>query len=254
MKLIDSHCHIDFPEFAQDFEEVIANASLVGVEQFVIPGVQASQWQSLIEFCNDNPSCHYALGIHPYFLDSFQEKDLALLEKLLQKQCAVAVGECGIDSNVDNILLQQQIFESQVALANKFKKPIIIHHRKSHHLIMQSFKKVKPKYGGVIHAFSGSLQDAKKYVQLGFKLGIGGVITYERAKKTRSVVARVPLEHLVLETDSPDMPLSGRQGERNEPKYMPEVLKHLSRLKGLPPKHVAEQTYLNAKYLFSIKS
>ena len=252
MRLIDSHCHIDFPEFAQDFEEVMANANMAGVEQFVIPGVQASQWQSLIQFCEQNLSCHYALGIHPYFLDSFQPNDLKSLEKLLSKQQAVAVGECGIDSSIENIPLQQQVFESQITLANKFEKPLIVHHRKSHHLIMQSFNKVKPQHGGVIHAFSGSLQDAKKYTQLGFKLGIGGVITYERAKKTRSVVAQVPLESLVLETDSPDMPLSGRQGERNEPKYLPEVFQHLSQLKGLPPLHVAEQTYLNTKSLFSI--
>ena len=252
MKLIDSHCHLDFEQFAQDHQQVIANATNAGVTGFVIPGVQASKWQSLIEFCQANQNCHFALGIHPYFLPNYAAGDIEKLSELLAQNKAVAVGECGIDASIENIDLQQQIFEQHIVLANQFAKPMILHHRKSHHLILQSFKAIRPRFGGVVHAFSGSLQDAEKYLALGFKLGVGGTITYDRAKKTRDVIKQVPLEHLLLETDSPDMPVSGQQGKRNEPMYLSKVLEVLSDLKGLDKAQVAEQTYLNTQRLFNL--
>lgn len=252
MQLIDSHCHLDFSIFESDLAEVITNANINGVGQFVIPGIDCSQWQGLITFCQNNPNCHYALGIHPYFLNTYQPQDLEQLAELINKTNAIAVGECGIDSAVDNLPLQQQIFAAQVELANQYHKPLIIHHRKSHHLILQTFKTVKPLYGGVIHAFSGSIQDANKYLELGFKLGVGGTITYPRASKTREVIKQLPLEALLLETDSPDMPINGKQGERNEPKYLPLILQQLAQIKGLSPEKVAQQLTFNTQSLFKI--
>lgn len=252
MKLIDSHCHLDFEQFAEDHQQVLNEAIELGITDFVIPGVEASKWQSLIEFCQLNSSCHFALGIHPYFLSSYKVGDLKQLALLIEDSNAVAVGECGIDSSIENIELQQQIFEQHIMLSNQFAKPLIVHHRKSHHLILQCFKKLKPEYGGVIHAFSGSLQDAEKYLSYGFKLGVGGTITYDRAKKTREVIKQVPLEHLLLETDSPDMPVSGRQGLRNEPKYLVNALDALAELKAMDKEHIAQQTYINTRKLFNL--
>lgn len=252
MQLIDSHCHLDFSLFAEDLDEVIANANKNGVGQFVIPGINASQWQGLIEFCQNKQNCHYALGIHPYFLNGYQSQDIEQLAELINKTNAIAVGECGIDSAIDNLPLQQQVFEAQIELANRFHKPLIIHHRKSHHLIFQAFKRTKPLYGGAIHAFTGSLQDANKYLDLGFKLGIGGTITYPRASKTREVIKQLPLEALLLETDSPDMPINGKQGERNEPKYLPLILQQLVELKGVTQEEVAQQITYNTQSLFKI--
>lgn len=252
MSLIDSHCHLDFTQFADDYQQVVADAQRVGVKDFVIPGVQASQWQKLISFCQGVAGCHYGLGLHPYFLETYQPQDLAILDQLLSTSNAIAVGECGIDVMVDDIELQQAVFEAQIQLANKHKLPMILHHRKSHHLIFQSFKKVKPEYGGAIHAFSGSVQDANKYIDLGFKLGIGGTITYPRANKTRQVIEQVPVEALLLETDSPDMPLNGKQGQRNEPKYLPLVLACLAELKQQPADMLAAQIEYNTRSLFNL--
>lgn len=252
MHLIDSHCHLDFPQFSGEHQRVFNDAKQNGVAEFIIPGVQASQWQSLLEFCEEYDHCFCSLGIHPYFLDSFQAQDIEKLDKLLSANEVVAVGECGIDTFVNDIALQQSVFEAQIELANAYHKPMIVHHRKSHHLIFQSFKKVRPQAGGVIHAFSGSSQDAQKYLELGFKFGIGGTITYPRAQKTRNVVSQLPLESILLETDSPDMPISGRQGERNEPKYLPEVLRVLAELTEQPEDILASQITLNTKALFNI--
>lgn len=252
MKLIDSHCHLDFSQFSEDREEVITNAKSNGVADFIIPGVQASQWQNLIEYCADHEDCHYSLGIHPYFLESYQASDIEQLDNLLRSSNAVAVGECGIDSVIENLPLQQSVFEAQIRLANEHGKPIIVHHRRSHHLIQQSFKKVKPRFGGAIHAFSGSEQDATKYLELGFKFGVGGTITYARANKTREAIRQLPLTSLLLETDSPDMPLFGKQGERNEPKYLPLVLQKLAELTDQPVEALATQIELNTRALFNV--
>jgi len=252
MKLIDSHCHLDFAHFATDIEQVLESARAKGVVQFIVPGVKAAKWQELINFASQLQGCSYALGVHPYFLDDFKPEHIEQLAELLATEKAVAVGECGIDTSIESTELQQDVFRQHIELANQFSKPLIIHHRKSHHLILQTFKQMKPKAGGVIHAFSGSYQDAKKYLDLGFKLGVGGTITYDRANKTREAIKQVPLQSIVLETDSPDMPMAGRQGMRNEPQYLLEVLNKLAELKQLPIEQVAEQTYLNTKQIFSL--
>ena len=262
MQLIDSHCHLDFSEFEDDLSSVISRANQQGVESFVIPGVSSQHWDKQLKIAQRFDHVYCAVGIHPWFLeintldtkliDNSALTEVIKLEKLLQSQSVVAVGECGLDATIDNMPLQQQVFMAQIELANQFNKPLIIHHRKTHHLIQQCFKQIKPTLGGVIHAFSGNFIEAEKYIELDFKLGIGGGITYQRASKTRSTVLDVGLANILLETDSPDMPLYGQQGLRNEPQNIRLIAESVAELFGCSVEQVAKATTKNTKCLFGI--
>lgn len=250
--LIDSHCHLDFKVYAEDLSEVLSQAKKRGVKQFIVPGIGKTTWARLQSFCHKNRECFFTVGCHPYFLANFKADHLDEISDLALDHKCVGIGECGIDSTKANIPLQLSIFIQHIALANQLKLPIIIHHRQSHHHIFSAFKQIKPEYGGVIHAFSGSLQDAKKYLALGIKLGIGGTITYERAQKTAQVVRQVDLMDMVLETDSPDMPLFGRQGRRNEPQFVVQVAEKVADLRTESMERVAEVTTQTCRQLFNL--
>lgn len=257
MAFIDSHCHLDFAEFDVSREQLIKQCQEQGVNQFIVPGITLAQSRALPLFKQQNPTVHIAVGLHPYFISEFADEHLAQLTELAQqhRSLLVAIGECGIDRSIANLPLQIKIFEYHVELANQLELPLIVHHRQSHDLIAQSFKRCKPKYGGVIHAFSGSLQQADYYIKQGFKLGVGGVITYQRAQKTRHVIAQLDPEHLLLETDSPSMPLLGYQGQINTPLQLPLVFQQLSLLKLLSEPEKAEleqQLYDSCSALFRI--
>lgn len=184
-----------------------------------------------------------------------QENDssIAELERFLQQRPAglVAIGECGLDGAIDvPMSLQIDMLEKQLVLASQYQLPVILHCRKAYNELLRIVKQYSLPRGGVWHAFSGSRQQAEQFIELGFMLGIGGVITYERAEKTRKAVAKLPVESLLLETDGPTMPLAGRQGERNEPDYLPEVLQELSLLRGSALEALIRQTELNAEKMF----
>lgn len=255
MKFIDSHCHLDFNEFDAERESLIKACVAKGVERFIVPGISLAQSKQLIEFKSKYPQVHIAAGLHPYFLDDHKELHLAQLFDFAKANInqLVAIGECGLDRSIENLAKQTRLFEQQITIANELNLPLIVHHRQSHDLIAQSFKRCKPKCGGVIHAFSGSLQQAHYYIKQGFKLGVGGVITYERAAKTRNVIAQIEPQHLVLETDSPSMPLSGHQGEINTPLHIPNVFNVLCSLKQSSDKEVlAKALYDSCSEVFCI--
>lgn len=256
--MIDSHCHLDFDAFNEDRLQVLQRSKQAGVERIIVPGVRKSQWPRLIALCQrdqdeSTPQLHFALGLHPYFLADFHAVDLLMLSHLLRRYRGqvVAVGEIGLDALVPvDMALQQRLFKAQLQLAARFALPVIIHHRKSHHLILQSLKQSRFTGGGVIHAFSGSLDQAQRYIELGFKLGVGGTITYPRAAKTRQTLAQVPLSALLLETDAPDMPLMGRQGQRNSPCYLGEIFAALCSLRSEPKEEVRAALMANSLALF----
>lgn len=250
--MIDSHVHLDFPQFEADISSVFARARNAGVSQFVVPGVSSETWPRLKRFAELHPNVYVAFGLHPYFLNADSVFPYSELKRALSYEKAVAIGECGIDASRPNLQLQIDIFEQHIELANELKKPLIVHHRKSHHHIFACFKRTRPKFGGVIHAFSGSLQDAEKYLDLGFKLGCGGTITYDRANKTKNVFKNITLKNIVLETDAPDMPLNGFQGQRNEPANIKGVATALSKLRNEPLELIIEQTLKNTKALFTL--
>jgi TatD DNase family protein len=232
--LIDSHCHLDFSCFDHDRAEVLNHCRQLAVETIVIPGTQASQWQKQIDLCHLYPQLRFALGLHPYFLNRFEPLHLVELSQLLNQfqDEVLAVGEIGLDTHIDvDWKLQLQVFEQQLSIAEEHRLPVILHHRNTHNELIRTLKTKQFTQGGIVHAFSGSVQQANTYIDLGFKIGIGGGITYSRASKTRKTIAQLPINCLVLETDAPDMPLMGKQGKRNSPEYLPDIFESLLSLR-----------------------
>ncbi|WP_213608919.1 TatD family hydrolase [Pseudoalteromonas sp.] len=255
MKFIDSHCHLDFSEFDANRESLINACVVQGIDQFLVPGVSLAQSQKLLEFKVTYPQVIIAAGLHPYFLNQHEESHLALLYDFAKanKTQLVAIGECGLDRSIEKLEKQTLLFEQQIVIANELCLPLIVHHRQSHDLIAQSFKRCRPKYGGVIHAFSGSMQQAQYYIKMGFKLGVGGTITYDRAVKTRTVIAQIDPKYIVLETDSPSMPLNGYQGHINTPLHIPKVFNALCDLKpNSDQRRLAKQLYDSCSDVFCI--
>jgi TatD DNase family protein len=249
--LFDSHCHLDLPELLPELELHLAKAKAVGVEGFLVPAVQSSAWLPLLEL-KQRYGFYIALGIHPWWASQTQLDALEGLEALAALPEVNAIGEIGLDFALDeqSFALQQQCFEFQLQLAGKLKKPVILHHRKSQNELLQIIKQQQFIQGGILHAFSGSFQQGMAFIDLGFKLGIGGTITYERAEKTRKAVKQFPLEALVLETDSPSIPLHGFQGEINTPAQLPLVLKELAKLRGEDQQQIAQMLFKNTVQLF----
>ncbi len=251
---IDSHCHLDFEQFDSDRKAVINRAKQVGVDHFIVPGVGQSNWAKLIGLKQDFAEVAIALGLHPYFINAYRPGHMQELAELAhqQRQSIVAIGEIGLDKTCDHFDKQLALFEQQLALADSLQLPVIIHNRNADGEMIPLLKKF-PKLTGVIHAFSGSLQQAKQFVDLGFKLGIGGVITYQRANKTRQTVAQLPIESMLLETDAPDMPLQGEQGQRNEPANINSIFNQLLELRSEDKQTLQGQIFQNTLNLFGLK-
>ena len=246
--LIDSHCHLDFSVFDHDRQQVVAECQDLSITQWVVPGTEAKRWSGILQLSQCYSGIKPALGLHPYFLEQFQSSDYDLLRQLLAKfsDKVVALGEIGLDHAIDiDAELQKAVLIRQLHIAQEFALPVILHHRRSHNELIAILKKQRFTNGGIVHAFSGSLHEANTYIELGFKLGIGGLITYPRASKTRDVVKQLPLQALVLETDAPDMPPQGKQGLRNNPQNLVQILAELSQLRQQSPQDIGRQCSLN---------
>ena len=254
VKLFDSHCHLDFAVFDQDREALFRRAADVGVEHFLVPGVEAGRWQNVITLAQ-RPDCFAALGLHPCFLSSHHKQHLQQLDQLLSEGKAVAVGEIGLDywqgpTEADE---QQYFFDAQLELAKRYQLPVVLHVRKAHDQVLARLRKIKLSAGGFVHAFSGSLQQAEQYIGLGFKLGFGGAISYDRARKLRRLVAELPLESMVLETDAPDMPLAEYREQPNTPERIRQVAEIIAQLRGISVDEVARVTTATARQLLDLK-
>ena len=256
MRLIDSHCHLDLSAFDLDRSQVMQSALEGGVTDIIVPAVQASGWKKLQQLCGQkNPvQVHAAYGLHPVFDKHHEEHDLVRLEDQLKKQKSIAVGECGLDFFIDDHDKSRQLkfFTGQLDLAIQFKLPLIIHSRKSLDLVLKELR-LRPGLTGVIHSYSGSLQQAKQLIDLGFYLGFGGPITYTRARKLRSLIIELPLESLLLETDAPDQPDASNHGRRNEPGWLSNIASCVAELRDSSIEEVANVTTQNCKRLFAIK-
>ncbi|SRR5690554_345252 len=251
MRLIDSHCHLDFECFDQDRDEVLQQARSAGVCHLVIPGVRAATWSRLLELCRRHSGLFPALGLHPYFIEEHSPEQLEVLRQMLRAESDIllAVGEIGVDARKPSLEVQWELFRAQLDLAQEFSKPVIIHSVKTHDEVCAELR--RRRIGkGVIHAFSGSRQQAENFVDSGLWLGIGGVITHQRARKTREAIRHIPLDKLVLESDAPDMAMAGRPGLRNSPQWLPEVLDSLAELREESPQALARQLWRNACDLF----
>ena len=270
MKFTDSHCHLDFAEFEQHLTTLLTNCVEQNIHRIIVPSIAPSNWQKVLLLTKKQPdkktllnqaqqpiNLFAALGIHPWFLNNLNDHHLNQLSTQVKqhKQQIIAIGETGIDGKIaeqeDNLAKQLHFFDFQLTLAKQEKLPIIIHHRRSHQHILPLLKQYSLTKSGIIHAFSGSYQQAKQYIDLGYKLGIGGTITYPRAKKTINAIKRSPLSSLVLETDAPAMPLSGFQGEINSPLHIIEIFNTLVNIRSESAELIAEQLELNSETVFN---
>ncbi|WP_297833249.1 TatD family hydrolase [Thermomonas sp.] len=253
MRLVDSHSHFDAAEFDADRAAAHARALAAGVDTQIVPAVDAAGWPKLKAVCAQLPGLHPAYGLHPMYLDAHRPEHLQELRDWIERERPVAVGECGLDYFVEELdpARQQHYFDGQLALAAEFDLPVIVHARRAVDAVIAAIRRF-PGLRGVVHSFSGSAEQAAQLHRLGFLLGIGGPVTHERAKRLRGVVAIVPLEQLLLETDSPDQPGASQRGQRNEPAYLTEVLDTVATLRGLSHEALAEATTANAERLFGL--
>lgn len=277
IKFTDSHCHLDFSELvtSKDSHNRAEPADLSGlagllqqcakadIARIVVPSVSPDNWQEVLslpelsQVSGESPvKILPCLGIHPWYLESLETNTLDDLKQLCsgEKSKIAAIGEMGIDGVIakeqNNMQKQQTFFSDQMAIAEELKKPVIIHHRRSHQEVLAILKSHPQVENGIVHAFSGSFQQAKQYIDLGFKLGIGGTITYPRAEKTRKTVSKLPIESLVLETDAPSMPLHGYQGQANSPLRIIELFETLATLRTEPKEQLAAIIEQNISDIF----
>lgn len=243
--LFDTHTHFDVADFALDRELLADQAKRVGVERLVLIGFVQNRFQDLIQTHHQlnqlkiAPQSYLAAGLHPFYIEQHQTEHLANLAHILATEDCVAIGEIGLDTflkqhkHPDLFSKQKEFFAAQIELAQQFDKPILLHIRKAHAEVLAMLKQQQFKQGGIAHAFSGGVEEAKAFIQLGFKLGVTGQITNPAAKKLHRVVQLIGAEHLVLETDCPDMTplccqISHQHRTRNTPANLPYVLEGLA--------------------------
>jgi len=253
VNLIDSHCHLDAGEFDADRAAVIDRAQAAGVRAQIVPAVTAASWPGLRDACALAPGLYPAYGLHPVFLDQHRPEHLELLQDWITREHPHAIGECGLDYFIPTLDRQQQqdYFIGQLALARRYDIPVIVHARRAVDAVIAAIKQVGG-LRGVVHSFSGSPEQARQLHQLGFLIGLGGPLTYDRAQRLHRLVAAMPLDQLLLETDAPDQPDAGIRGERNEPARLPVILDTVARLRGEPVEAIAAQTTANAQRLFNL--
>ncbi len=266
MPWIDTHCHLDAAEFDADRDVVRKNAKTLGVEICVIPAVMASHFDEVRLLAHRHADA-YALGIHPLYTPQAEDKDLATLDTHLHAHRddprLVALGEIGLDGFVPEIntpeafAKQTHFFEAQLQIAQRHQLPVILHVRRSADGLLKGLRQF-PVAGGIAHAFNGSLQQAKMFIEMGFKLGFGGAMTYDRATKLRALATELPLSALVLETDAPDIPPhwiyttaedreKGKAQGRNSPAELPRIASVLAELRGISLGELAAATSANAR-------
>jgi len=253
MILFDTHSHIDVDSFAADRGAAIARAHAAGVTRQLVPAIDAATWPGLRQVCAESAGLYPAYGLHPLLLEAHRPAHLRRLREWIERERPPAIGECGLDFADPALDRDRQIalFSAHLDLALEFNLPLVIHARRAVDAVIAALKRARG-VRGIVHSFAGSPDQARVLYKLGMLLGIGGPVTYPRARRLRSIVATMPIEHLVLETDSPDQPLCGRQGERNEPARLAGVLAVVAELRSDSPTVIARETTANAHALLRI--
>lgn len=253
LELTDSHAHIDDTSFDGDRDAVFARARGAGVRHIIVPAIDRESWPRIASLCAEYPDALPAYGLHPIYIDRHQPGHLDDLVTQLKTHRAVAVGEIGLDFFLPELDPEQQraYFLRQLRIARDFDLPVIVHARRAMDEVTSTMKRIGG-LRGVVHSFSGSVQQAERLWELGFCIGLGGPLTYERAQRLRHIVATMPLDRLLLETDAPDQPGAGHRGQRNEPSHLLEVLGVAAQLRGESEAQVAAVTTANARRLFQL--
>jgi TatD DNase family protein len=255
--LFDTHCHLDAAEFDHDREQVIARAQAAGVQAIVIPAVEVANFDRVRLLAHSFEQGFYALGIHPMYVErAAPEAVEQLREALLQHRAdpkLIAIGEIGLDFFVPEIssgeprAKQELFYEAQLKLALEFDLPVLLHVRRSQDTLLKYLRRHRVR-GGIAHAFNGSLQQAQQFVELGFALGIGGAMTFDRALQIRRLATELELSALVLETDAPDIsPAWLAKGARNEPYEVLQIAQTLADLRGCLVAEVLSATAQTAR-------
>jgi TatD DNase family protein len=260
LSLIDSHAHVDMEQFDSDREEVIYRAKQSGVNFIINVGIDLASSLKAIELSRQNPSIIAAAGIHPQETGSTSEQDIAELSRIASDPHVAGIGEIGLDFYRDYSPHEQQlkVFKQQLSLADELNKPVIIHCRQAEKEMMDVLTEWRARNSpsrepaGVIHCFNGTIAAANAYLQMGFYISLGAYIGYPSSKSLREVIKHLPMDKLMIETDSPFLPPQGRRGERNEPSYVVEAARELAAIKGLSLDGVADYTTENTKRLFGI--
>ncbi len=253
LHLVDAHCHLDFESFDNDREQVIQRAEKNNISDIIIPGTQKKYWPRIRKLCAGHNQLHACYGLHPYWTDRHCEQDLVELAAYIEANTPVALGECGLDFRPQQADREKQLhfFEAQLGLAEKFRIPLVIHSVNATEVVIRCIKKFSG-LRGMIHSYSGSTEQAKQLLDLGFLISISAAVTYDNAKKIRRVVRDIPLTTLLLETDAPDQPDRQHSGERNEPAYLVNTLEAIAGIREQDIEIIAKQTTANARALFTI--
>lgn len=253
--MFDSHSHLDAPEFDADRPQVLERARAAGIHSQLVPAIARRNWEAVAQLCCQYEGLLPAYGLHPLYQSEHRIEDLLALRVWLKTHPAAALGEIGLDfyPGVGWPNEQVEYFHAQLAIAREFDLPVVLHARRAVDPVLQALKKYGVKRG-VLHSFSGSLQQAQALIKQGLLLGLGGPLTYPRANRLRHIAAQLPIEHLLVETDSPDQPLCGFQGQRNEPARLQRVISTLAELRGSTPTEIEHCTDANAIALFSSAS
>lgn len=253
--MIDTHAHLDMPEFDNDRNELVSEMKRHGILSAIIPGIAADKWQKQLELA-EQYQWYFALGIHPWYVPDDIDRAISLLDAKLQEcrenRRLVAVGECGLDKLHHWSDKQLLLLEKQLQLAQTYQLPVILHAVKAHQELLALLTRTRLSRGGVIHGFYGNSQIAKQYIALGFKLGVGGLLLNPSAKKLRQAVTELPIEHFLLETDSPSMSPFDQPKSRNTPLTLNRIVSEISFLKKSETVCILEQLNKNAVQLFEL--
>lgn len=251
--LIDSHIHLDDERFSDQQAQLLTMARANNIAAFVVPAVCQRFWPRLKALCDAHNDLHACYGLHPRFFHEHSDEHLQQLPLWLGKESPVAIGECGLDyayAGADKSA-QQHLFGAQLALAREFNLPIVIHAVRAVEDVIRMIR-ASGHRRGMVHSFNGSQQQAHKLIDLGYKLSFGGAVTYPKAKKLQELVASLPLEAVLLETDAPDQPPVPYQGAQNQPHYLIDVWQCISTIRNESATAIAEATSHNARQLFNL--
>lgn len=252
--LIDTHCHLDFPPLSSRLPEILSSAANCGVSYFIVPGVEPQFWEKIISLAAADCRIFAAPGVHPLHADKWSSVAAATLEKLIPD--IVAIGEIGLDysEGMPPRELQQEGFRAQLRLAGEAEIPVIIHCRRAFADTLRILSEEKGKqFRGVMHAFSGSIEVARESIAMGLKIGIAGPVTWDNAIRPVKLIEAIPLEHLLLETDSPDLSPQAHRGKVNEPAFLADIASKVAEIKGVTLAEIAAITFGNAQALFGLK-
>ncbi len=256
MQLIDTHCHLYAAEFNDEIGAVLSRATQGGVAEFYMPAIDSETHAQMITLEKEHPGCFSMMGLHPCSVKAGWEKEMEIVENWLTKRKFAAIGEAGLDFYWDKTFIKEQylVLEKQIALALNYQLPLVLHTRNAMQETLDIIKQYKnTSLTGIFHCFGGTHEEAQQVIELGFYLGIGGVLTYKKSGLDE-VIKKIDLSHIVLETDAPYLSPVPYRGKRNESAYIIEVAKKLAAIKEIPIEEVAAVTSMNAKKIFKNKN